>query len=65
MKPAKVCRIATVCAILHNMAILLGERDIEETEDNVQQPYPNIEYQGEDVQDGQTRREHIVTNYFS
>ena len=62
MDPGKVCKLATACAILHNIAILLGEEDVD-CDDDQEQDDNMVPYNG-NRQDGQAVRDHIVNTYF-
>ncbi|CAG2192390.1 HARBI1 [Mytilus edulis] len=58
----KACRIITACAVLHNIAILRLEPDVDgEQEEDIQPVIPA--YVGR--QDGQGIRDHIAINFFS
>ncbi|VDI69599.1 Hypothetical predicted protein [Mytilus galloprovincialis] len=62
MKPGKACRIITACAVLHNIATLRLEPDVDgEQEEDIQPVIPA--YVGR--QDGQGIRDHIAINFFS
>ena len=61
--PAKACRIATACAILHNIAIMLQET---EPEDDIEVEV-DVADQGEVMnqpEDGHAVRDHIVRQFF-
>ncbi|CAC5378227.1 HARBI1 [Mytilus coruscus] len=61
MKPEKACRIITACAVLHNIAILRLETDVDgEQEEDVQPAIPP--YVGRE--DGQGIRDHLEINFF-
>ena len=62
MKPGKACRIITACAVLHNIATLRLEPDVDgEQEEDIQPVIPA--YIGR--QDGLGIRDHIAINFFS
>ena len=40
MVPSKACRIAIACAVLHNIAILLKEPEVEDGEEGREEQMP-------------------------
>ncbi|XP_062596055.1 putative nuclease HARBI1 [Saccostrea cucullata] len=61
MKPDRACRIIIACAVLHNIAINLGE---PEDEDEVEEDQPQVPaFQGQ--QDGRGVRDYVTQHYFS
>ncbi|XP_061170415.1 putative nuclease HARBI1 [Saccostrea echinata] len=61
MKPDRACRIIIACAVLHNIAINLGE---PEDEDEVEEDQPQMPaFQG--PQDGRGVRDYVKQHYFS
>jgi hypothetical protein len=61
MKPVKVSKVILACAVLHNIAILLNEPDIDGQMLNPPQP-ANV-YNGPD--EGRFIRDHITRTFFS
>lgn len=63
LKPQRVCKIVIACAVLHNIAISLGEPEDEEVlnEDN-NQPLMQA-FQG--PQDGRRVRDYVTHHYFT
>ncbi|CAC5403008.1 HARBI1 [Mytilus coruscus] len=62
MQPTKACKIITACAILHNIAILRNEPDIDgEQKEDVQPRIPP--YVGKE--DGHEYRDHLAIKFFS
>ena len=59
MEPARVCKIVTTCAILHNFAIIQGE-PMDDEEENADMDEGN----GGEAEDGVTIRNLITANYF-
>ena len=62
IEPERVCIIVCACAILHNIAKILGEPDIEDDDDD--EEVENEAYNGP-VNDGQAVRDHICNHYFN
>lgn len=63
LKPQRACKIVIACAVLHNIAITLGEPEDEEDiiEDNNQSLIQS--YQG--LQNGRCVRDYVNHHYFT
>ncbi len=63
MKPSRVCKIISACAVLHNLAIQRNE-PLPTLDVNVRiREQPNNLYQG--LETGRAVRNHIVNTYFA
>ena len=63
MVPSKACRIAIACAVLHNIAILLKEPEVEDGEEGREEQMPQTPpFVGRETEQG--IREHITNAFF-
>ncbi|XP_053400704.1 putative nuclease HARBI1 [Mercenaria mercenaria] len=60
--PEKASRVVIACAVLHNIAILLGEPDFPDDGQQIDPPQPAAQYTGPD--DGRLIRDYITRHYF-
>ena len=62
MTPTKACKITVACAVLHNIALLRNEPELDGEQEEDNQPVMPP-YNGQ--QDGRGIRDHIAINFFA